>query len=83
MTKTQTVMCVKNAAILARLELVRSEVKDGLACRRQPGVQVVLDLLLQFYLAYSKDQREAFIRQWVTEIVGYPNSSSPNPGSFA
>lgn len=83
MQKTQTIMCVKNAEILRLLELVRGEVKEMINCRRQPGVQVVLDMLLKFYLDAPKDQREAFGTGWYTEIVGYPNSKTKNPGSFS
>ncbi len=83
MTKTKTVMCVKNAEVLRLLELVRAEVKEGLECRRQPGVQVCLDALLKFYLEAPKDQRLAFLQGFETEIVGYPRSRRKNPGCFA
>lgn len=79
----RTVMRITNAHLLGSLDSVRAEIREALGCRRNPGIQVVLDCLMQFWLRSRKEKRQTHLANWETDLMGYPNSRELNPGQFA
>lgn len=79
----RTVMRVTNVKILTQLEDLLMEVKAAIKCKRRPGIQIGLDALLQFWFESDWIDRNDFLRNWKTPVVGYPNSTRQNPGQFA
>lgn len=77
-----TTIKIMNADINHRMTEVRNEVRALLQMTRYPGVQYALDFLLDFYLSQPTEDRVRFLREWKTEVIGYPNSKHNNPGSF-
>lgn len=57
--------------------------QDTKQCDRQPGIQVVVDLLLQAWEELDHVEQVRILSEFDTRICGYPFSSRKNPGTFA
>lgn len=81
--KGGVVMRITNAEVLRKVDQAREDLRELLGCRRHPGIQVTIDLLLEAWRTMSSEDQRRLVADWKTPVHGYPNSIHENLGQFA